>query len=82
MGGQPRAVVELLEQIEGLLAVGKGLLVLAEEGVVPADRVERGGVPAPVTGGPVQVESLPGVVECLSEALVPRAVEGGSGRQR
>jgi hypothetical protein len=43
---------------EGLLAVGEGLLVVAEQGVVPADRVEGIGMPALVAGGSVQVEGL------------------------
>ncbi len=43
--GLPVAVAVLLEQ-------GEGLLVIAELGVVPADRVEGGGLPDLVAGGP------------------------------
>ena len=41
------AVVEFLEHGEGLLAVGECLLVFAEEGVVPPDRVEGAGLAVP-----------------------------------
>jgi hypothetical protein len=39
--------------------------------VVPADRVEGGGLPDLMIGGPIQVEGLPGVVEGLGVAVPP-----------
>jgi hypothetical protein len=77
----PGAVAELLKQGEGLLAAGKGLLVVAEAGVEPADRIDGVGLPAPVAGGPKQVEGPPGVVERLGAAtlLPPHDGEGEVG---
>jgi hypothetical protein len=50
--------------------------MVAELGVVPADRVEGFGLPLLVAGGPVQVESLSGVVEGLAVATLPRPHQG------
>src|SRR2546430_12819725 len=44
-----------------LLAVGEGLLKVAEEGVAPADAVEGHGLSVSVAGGPGQGEGLLGV---------------------
>jgi hypothetical protein len=49
----------------------EGLLVVAEEGVVPADRVEAEGLPGLVVGGLVKVLGLKGVVEGLGVAALP-----------
>jgi hypothetical protein len=50
-GGLAVAVAGLLEEGEGLLAVGEGGGVVAEQGVAPADVVERVRVAAAVAGG-------------------------------
>jgi hypothetical protein len=50
--GLPKAVVEVAQQRDGLLAVRPRPLVLAEMGVVPADAVERRRLAGPVPGGP------------------------------
>jgi hypothetical protein len=55
-GGLSWVVVEFSEQGEGLLAMDESLSVVAEEGVVPAGRVEAEGLPAWVARDPVQVE--------------------------
>ncbi len=54
-GGLLAAVTEFLVKGEGLVAMVEGLLVVAEEGMAPTDRVERLGFPMPVAGGPVKV---------------------------
>jgi hypothetical protein len=62
------AVTELLEYGERLPAAGDGLRLLAEEGVIPADRVEEVGLAVPVAGRLVQLEGQFGLVEGLGQA--------------
>jgi hypothetical protein len=56
------------------VAVGEGLPVVAEQGVLPAGLVEGAGLPGLVAGGLGRVEGLPGVVEGLGGAapLLPQ----------
>ena len=47
-------VAEFAVQRDGLLAMGDGVPVVAELGVVPADVVQRLGKPGPVTLRPIE----------------------------
>jgi len=73
----PVAVAELLVQRERLPAVREGQLVLAQVGVVPPDRVQRGGLAGPVTGAAVQVQGA----LVVGERLVAYACAQGSVRR-
>lgn len=55
----------LLGQTEGLTAVRQRLVVVAELGEDPPDVVQGGGLPGPVTGGPMVREAAVGVAESL-----------------
>jgi hypothetical protein len=57
--GLELGVAEFLEQVKGLLAVAERLLVIAEPGVEPADRVHGECLAHLVTGGPVLLQRLP-----------------------
>jgi hypothetical protein len=51
--------------------VGERGVVVAEQHVVPADRVECSGPPVGLAGGLVPVDGLPGVVERVAVSALP-----------
>jgi hypothetical protein len=63
------AIVMVVEQGEGLLAVVEGLVVGAEPGVACADGGEGSGFSDVVTGGLEEGEGLPGVVQRFAVAV-------------
>src|SRR5205085_11257833 len=62
-GGLVVAVAELAVQGDGLPAEFPGPLVVAEQDLTPAHRVQRRRLPGPVADGPEQAESPLGVAE-------------------
>jgi hypothetical protein len=70
-GRLPAALAQRTDGRQALLALGDGLLVVAEPGLAEADVVEDHGLARPVPGGPVQLEGAGGVPERISEALLP-----------
>src|SRR5689334_14559193 len=64
--GLPGAPARLAERLECLLAVGEGLLVVAEPGVVPADVVQAHSLARPVSCRPVETDGLLDMVQRLT----------------
>src|ERR1700683_1873065 len=63
-------IAEFVVEFEGLLAVGQRLLVLSEQGAVPADRVESTCLPGGMAGRLVQAEGLAGLLKGLPVAVL------------
>ena len=74
--GLAGARADLAVQVEGLLAVGEGLLVPAGLGAVPAGRVEGRGLAGPVARGPVEIQGPLGVAAPWSAAASPSDPSG------
>ena len=51
-------VIEFTMQIQGLLAVGEGLLMVSEQGMTPAEVVERAGLPEAIAGNAGEVQGV------------------------
>src|SRR5215213_2760141 len=75
-GGLTDPVTDRLLEGQRLLAVGQGLLVVAELGVTPAHTVECSGLPDPVSRGPEQMEGLQVVAKRFPVAVLPPKHEG------
>src|SRR6185437_2022392 len=58
-------IAQLADDGERLLAVGERLVVVAQLGIVPADVVERTGLPFPAARGLIVPEALEGVLQRL-----------------
>src|SRR3984957_14966266 len=69
--GLAEPVAQLVLQVQRLLTERDGLLVVAEHGLEPADRVDGPGLPWLVSGSPVQVEGLLRVPHRLPVAALP-----------
>src|SRR2546421_7388690 len=69
-GGFHPAVAEPLDEFERPLAGRSGLVIFAELPMAPADRVQGVGLADWMIDGLVQVEGLPGMVECLPMAAL------------
>src|SRR5688500_11902223 len=69
--GLAEAGAEVLLHFQRPPAVMQSLLTVAEEGVEPADRVERPGLPGPVAGRAEQLQGAAGVANRLTMRALP-----------
>src|SRR2546423_9348716 len=77
--GRTELVVDRGLQLERVLTEADGRVVVLEQGLEPADRVEQFCLPGLVFGRPEQLKRLLGVAERLSVAILALAGPGLGG---